>query len=186
MAAYDLIPLLAVLFGLSESYVETIYRRLNEAGVIPRSAGRARELLDSRHIALWTFALLADVPSRAAADAAVTYFNLRNSVGVKAGTTFARWLDSFGGAKEVLTAQSDDSAHMLDLQIALHASRSRLELDCGASPRIRIVADATDGLQAESIYGPQDRPWKDDNVRKTFSLPGNIIQRLGVALHKAA
>lgn len=81
MAAYDLIPIMAKLLDCTEANAETVYRRLNEAELAPRSAGRARAMLNSRHVGHWTFAILADVPSRAAAEAAAAYYNLENRVG---------------------------------------------------------------------------------------------------------
>lgn len=71
-----------------------------------------------------------------------------------------------------------------ELLMALHASRSRVEIDCGNEPRIRIIADLNGkGDVAEVLYGPQGRPWEDDTVRKSHTVPGRVFVEIAKALY---
>lgn len=187
-AAYDLIPTIAKLTGASESRTETYYRRLNEAGLIPRSAGRARENLNATHAVLWILAMLADVPSRCAADTARAYFDLYNPAGERAGPKIVHWLESWIDGSEYLDAL-EIGVKLGDRDIRTHGARvcidsamSRIELDCGDEPRIRIISEDSEGKISEEIYGPQDRPWMDRGIRKTYTIPGNVLFRLSRAL----
>jgi hypothetical protein len=188
LPAYDLIPILARLTGQSESTVETFYRRLNEAELIPRSAGRSRTPIFARHVVIWLLAILADVPSRSAADAARQYFDLRNRVGTTtAGAMLTLFIESLGNTMDCVNGGmplDEDYPRGIELLTALHASRSRVEIDCGSEPRIRIIADLNgEGDVAEILYGPQDRPWTDDSVRKSYTVPGSVFVEIAKALY---
>jgi hypothetical protein len=190
MPAYDLIPILSKLTRFPESTTETFYRRLNEAGLIPRSAGRSRTLLSVTHVVIWLLAMIADVPSRSAAEAASSYFDLRNHNGTTAGAMLVLWLESMMSAQEIYASgekldEADPRAFAVIL--AIHAATSRLEIDCGGgAPRIRIVADLDGkGDVAEVIYGSQKRPWQDGSIRKTYVVPGRVLLELSEALNKS-
>ena len=165
IAASDLIHYLPGLTGIPDATVRGVYRKLNEAGILPVSRGAKVEKLNTRHAAMLILGLMVDVPAKDAAATARAYYGLTDENGNKIGDVLANMLDSFRTVNN----------------IARLALKSRVEVDCD-SPRVCIVSETAEGV-IETLFGIRDKPWSDIRIRRSMTVSGKVLLELAIGVH---
>ena len=165
IAASELIYHLPRLTGLTEATVRGVYRRLNEAGILPVSHGAKIKKLNNYHVVILILALLVDAPVKDSATAACAYYSLVDENGNKVGDVLANILDSFRSV--------NDTAGL--------AYKSRVEVDCD-TPRVSITSECNEG-NAETLYGLRSKPWSDIRVRRSMTISGKVLFELAMGVH---
>lgn len=165
ITASELILHLPKVTGLPESTVRSVYRRLNEAGILPVSRGQKIEKLNTHHDVMLLLALLADMPVKDSAATALSYYQLENENGEKIGDTLVNILNSFRSV--------NDAAGL--------AYKCRIEVDCSA-PRVCIIYETTEG-SLEVLYGLRDKQWSDVRLRRSTTISGKVLYDIAMGVH---
>ena len=165
IAASELLPNLATVTGFPEATVKGVYRRLNEAGILPVSHGATVKKLNCRHVTMLLLALLADMPIKDAAASACAYYSLVDEDDNKLGDVFVNKLNSFRSVND----------------FAKLSFKSRVEVDCSA-PRACIITETTEG-SLETLFGNRDKQWSDVRVRRSITISGKVLFDLAMGVH---
>jgi hypothetical protein len=165
IAASELLPNLASVTGFPEATVKGVYRRLNEAGILPVSHGATVKKLNCHHVTMLLLALLADMPIKDAAASACAYYALANEDGNKIGDVLVNKLNSFRSVND----------------FAKLSYKSRVEIDCSA-PRACIISETTEGT-IETLFGIRDKQWSDVRVRRSMTISGKVLFDLAMGVH---
>lgn len=165
ITASELIPNLATVTGFPEATVRGVYRRHNEAGIVPVSHGASVKKLDCRHVTMLLLALLADMPIKDAAASACAYYALEDENGNKVGDVLTNKLNSFRSVND----------------FAKLSYKSRIEIDCTA-PRACIISETAEGT-IETLFGIRDKQWSDVRVRRSMTISGKVLFEIAMGLH---